>query len=41
MERESGYGNDIGLGWCKKASEYGKGMHHALPDKLSNLKGLI
>ena len=41
MEMVPGYGNGIGLGWYKKASEYGNGMHHALLDKLSSLKGLI
>ena len=37
----SGYGNGIGLGWYKKASVHGNGMHHALLNKLSSLKGLF
>ena len=41
MEMVPGYGNGIGLGWYKKASEYGNGMHHALLNKLSSLKGLF
>ena len=41
MEMVPGYGNGIGLGWYKKASVYGIGMHHALLDKLSSLKGLL
>ena len=36
MEMVPGYGNGIGLGWYKKASEFGNGMHHALLDKLSS-----
>ena len=30
MEMVPGYGNGIGLGWYKKASEYGNGLHHTL-----------